>query len=154
MTHPTTRHMLLTLIGRHGALPIVVFDVDEFALFTSHAGAAVGASALTALAGLFEKRAARSNGHVHIIEPDRFLVALPGGGYDEAVAFAERSVDDVRALAIPFSVTKSVAGARLSVTAAVVSVESRADIERFDLRVNDLLRDGKSTGGDAIVRDR
>lgn len=89
-----------------------------------------------------------------LIEPDRFLVALPGGGYDEAVLFAERTVDDVRALAIPSSVTKPVVGPRLSVTAAVVSVESRADIERFWPRVNDLLRDGKSTGGDAIVRDR
>ena len=154
MTLPTTQRILLTLIRQHGAVPIVVFDVDEFTVFTEHAGAAVGASALTALAGLFEKRAARCNGHVHLIKPDRFLVALPGGGYDEAVLFAERSVDDVRALAIPSSVTKPVVGPRLSVTAAVVSVESRADIERFWPRVNDLLRDGKSTGGDAIVRDR
>jgi hypothetical protein len=42
----------------------------------------------------------------------------------------------------------------LSVTAAVVLIESRADVERFDIRVNDLLRDGKSTGGDLVIRDR
>ena len=154
MTHPATRQALLTMLGRHGTLPVVVFDVDEFVLFVSHAGAAVGESALAALAELFENRAARSNGYVHPIEPDRFLVALPANRYDEAVAFAERSVDAVRALDIPFPGARSVCAPRLSVTAAVVSVDSRADIERFDVRVNDLLRDGKSTGGDTIVRDR
>jgi hypothetical protein len=56
-----------------------------------------------------------------------------------------RSVDAVRELAIPFSNPRSARQALLSVTAAVVLIESRADVERFDIRVNDLLRDGKST---------
>jgi PleD family two-component response regulator len=154
MTHPATRRVLLDLIGRHGSLPVVVVDVDDCARVLSHAGAEVGRKALADLADLLDKRAARTNGHVHIVEPGRVLVALPGGGYDDAVAFAERSVDAFRALGIPFSAASSGGPGRLSVTAAVVSVESKADIERFDLRVNDLLRDGKSTGGDAIIRDR
>jgi hypothetical protein len=88
---------------------------------------------------------------VIVLGTDRFLVTLPASTHGEAVIFAERRVDEVRALGVPFA---RAPGGRLSVTAAVLSVGTSADVERFDVRVEDLLRDGKSTGGDAIIRDR
>jgi PleD family two-component response regulator len=146
--------ILRDLFGRLGAFPVVVFDVDEFSDYSTASGAASASDALSRLAALLTTRATDSDGRIHFFEPDRFLIALPTLTYDEAVIWAERCVDAVRELAIPFRLNRSPSVVHLTVTAATILVGSSIDIEKFQPHVDELLRDGKSNGGDTIVRDR
>ncbi|WP_394823130.1 diguanylate cyclase domain-containing protein [Pendulispora albinea] len=141
-------------LRRYGAFPCVIFDIDEFSVYASSYGAASAAAALSKLDGLFSKRAADAGGHMHFFEHDRFLIALPTHRYEESVTWAERCVDAVGELDLAFSQRESPSVVRLTVTAAVVSVESRIEIERFGRHMDDLLRDGKFTGGNTVIRDR
>lgn len=152
MTGLETRRILFRLLHGNGVVPVIVVDVDAFARFAHEAGEAAGTQLLQKIRGRLELLAGAS-GEVHALSVDRWLVGVPSARYEEAVALAERAVDEVRALDVRCPTSVSPTG-RVSVTAGVVLVESAVDIERFDRVMNDLLRDGKSTGGDVAVHDR
>ncbi len=154
MTELATRRILVRLLARHGASAIVVFDIDDFRRYEDAVGAETGARSLEVVTRVLSELVEKAGGAVHVLQRDRMLSALPSSTHDEAVMFAERCVDAIRERDIAFPEASASHAVRLSVTAAVLWIESHGDIDRFDSVANDLLRDGKSTGGNAIIHNR
>jgi PleD family two-component response regulator len=142
--------LLHRLLDLHGAFPVVVVDVDEFRRHVAGVGATVSAGSIERLRGVVATCLGLADDLIHFEPADGFIVPLVQCGYEEAVTLAERIVDAVRDVRIPFGEGEQF----VTVTAVVTKIESSTDRERFELRVRDLLIEGKMTGGDVVVRDR